>query len=134
MNDKALPDGYESRDSYGFTALIGPLFRRRGESEMVFGMRLAPHHMNLSEVAHGGLLTAFADNCMGETVYRAAEAACTTISLTVSFVAPGRVGDWIECSGSITRATASLVFISGRIWCGERTLLEAQGIWKILRR
>lgn len=134
MQDSAPPAGFQPHDGAGFTAHIGPLFRRRDADGVVFGLRLAAHHMNLADVAHGGLLAAFADNCMGETVYRSVKAPCTTITLTASFVAPGRVGDWVECSGAITRETASLVFISGRVWSADRTLLDAQGIWKILRR
>lgn len=134
MQDDAPPDGFELRESSGFTAHIGPLYRRREAESYVFGLRLAARHMNLAGVAHGGLLTAFADNCLGETVYRTVKAPCTTITLTASFVAPGHVGDWVECSGVITRATASLVFISGRVWCADRTLLATQGIWKLLRQ
>lgn len=134
MNDDTAPAGFELRDDQGFTAHIGPLFRRRMDGGLVFGLRLGTHHMNLANVAHGGLLTSFADNCLGEIVHRATKVASTTISLSVSFVAPGRMGDWIECSGTITRSTAALVFISGRVWCEDRTLLDAQGIWKILRR
>ncbi len=134
MQDHAPPEGFQPFDTTGFSTHIGPLFGRRAADGWVFGLRLAPQHMNNGGVAHGGALTAFADNCLGETVYRAAKAPCTTITLTVSFVAPGRVGDWVECAGTITRATASLVFISGRVWCEDRSLLDAQGIWKILRR
>ncbi len=133
MHDPLPPPDFELRDSDGFAALIGPLFRRETPEGASYGMRLASQHMNAGGVAHGGLLTAFADNCLGATVHRAVAAPCTTIGLTVSFVAPGRDGDWIECAGTITRATRSLVFISGRVWCGGLTLLDAQGIWKILR-
>ena len=55
-----------------------------------------------------------------------------TVSMTFDFVAPARVGDWVEGAGTITGRDADIFTVTGRIWCGERTIMAATGIFKAL--
>ncbi len=119
----------------GFGDLIGPMYIRKPREGRAFawGFRVADKHMNRGGVVHGGMLVAFADQCLGALVYYAGgRKPCSTIDLATSFVAPGKLGDWIEGTGEVTRVTRDLIFMRGRVHCGDRTLLDVKGIWKIL--
>lgn len=125
------------RDESGFGRLIGPLYVRKPKEGRSFawGFRAADKHMNPGGVVHGGMLVTFADQCFGALAYFAAgKRPCTTIDLSASFMAPGLPGDWIECTGAVSRVTRELVFVTGRITAGERTLVDLKGIWKRLDR
>ncbi|MBM3556959.1 MAG: PaaI family thioesterase [Alphaproteobacteria bacterium] len=58
---------------------------------------------------------------------------CVTISLNTDFVSGAKPGDWIDGEAEITRKTRNLVFVSGRLSVEGKTVLNASGIWKILR-
>lgn len=133
-----IPPHFELlRDESGFGRLIGPLHVRKPKEGRSFawGFRAVEKHLNPGGVVHGGMLVTFADQCFGALAYFAAgKKPCSTIDLSASFVAPGRPGDWIECTGAVSRVTRELVFVTGRVTAGERTLVDLKGIWKRLDR
>ena len=134
----ALPPGYELiRGANGFMALTGPVYVRkpRDGQTLAWGFRAEPQHLNPAGIVHGGMLVTFADQMLGALAfYAAGRKASSTIDLACSFVAPGRLGDWIECTGEVVRSTASVVFLHGRVFVGQRTLVDVKGIWKVLVR
>jgi uncharacterized protein (TIGR00369 family) len=134
----ALPPGYEPMwREEGFVALTGPLYVRKPKNghTLAWAFRAGPQHLNPGGVVHGGMLVTFADHALGAMVFFAAgKKPCSTIDLACSFVAPGRPGDWIECTSEVVRSTASLIFMHGRVFVGARTLLDVKGIWKIQER
>lgn len=131
-----IPPGYEIlRKQTGFSELVGPFYVRkpRDGHTFSFAFRVLPQHLNQGGVVHGGMLVSFVDNALGAMVFKATgNKPCSTISLDCNFVAPGRLGDWIECAGEVGRVTSTLVFLDGRVMAGERVLMQAKGIWKIL--
>ena len=131
-----IPEHFELlRGDVGFGALIGPLYLRKPREGRIYawGFRATEKHLNPGGVVHGGMLVSFADQCLGAVVFFAAgRTPCSTIDLASSFAAPGRLGDWVECTGAATRVTRDLVFMTGRVYVGERTLVDVKGIWKIL--
>jgi uncharacterized protein (TIGR00369 family) len=133
-----IPSHFELlRDASGFGQLIGPLYVRKPSENRRFawGFRAADKHLNPGGVVHGGMLVTFADQTFGALAYFAAgKRPCTTIDLSASFMAPGLPGDWIECTGAVSRVTRELVFVTGRITAGERVLVDLKGIWKRLDR
>ena len=56
----------------------------------------------------------------------------STISLNSNFVSLGLLDEIVECEATITKMTRSLIFVEGSIKSGEKTILSASGIWKIL--
>lgn len=142
MNDGSprldVPPHYEPlRGDVGFSELAGPLYVRKPKDgqTLAWAFRAEPKHLNRGGVVHGGMLMTFADHMLGSVVYFAAgKKPCSTIQLDVSFVAPGRPGDWIECSGEVVRTTSSLIFVRGQVTAGDRTLADCKGIWKVLDR
>ena len=117
----------------GFDALIGPLWRRPTPGGWTCAFRAEPKHANRRGVVHGGMLVTFADHALGMSVWTAVgEKPCATATLNADFVGAVRPGDWVECEAEITRVTNALVFVRGRLFVGERTVMTATGIWKRL--
>ena len=55
-----------------------------------------------------------------------------TISLSVQFVSPGTIGDFIEVDAEIIRQTRTIIFLRGVLYAGARVIATAEGIWKVL--
>lgn len=136
--DADIPEHFELlRGNVGFGALIGPLYLRKPRDGRIYawGFRATEKHLNPAGIVHGGMLVSFADTCLGALAFFAGgKALSSTIDLASSFVAPGRAGDWIECTGAVTRTTRDLVFVTGRVYVGDRTLVDLKGIWKKIQR
>ncbi len=118
----------------GFEELIGPIYgAKAGDGDYRLAFRAEDRHGNPQGVVHGGMLMTLVDAVMGIAVYRAiGKRRCATISLNCSFVASGRVGDWLEASAEVVRRGRSVVFMRGDIHAGDRRLITADGVWKVL--
>lgn len=136
MNDTAtpLPDGAEDISSGGFNLFAGPFYRLADDGgTRRFAFVALPKHMNSAGSVHGGLLMTFADIAMSRTSRLATGArSCSTVALSCDFAGPGRQGDLIEIRVRVTKTTRTLVFLSGGIAAGERALMTATGLWKII--
>jgi uncharacterized protein (TIGR00369 family) len=128
--------GWKPLPAEGYPALIGPFWARREPGEARawrYGLLAEPRHLNLGGVVHGGMLMSFADDVLGMTVWEAAgRKMCTTVQLNTHFIAPARVGDFIEGTADVLRATRTVVFVRGLLSVEGRTLVAADGVWKIL--
>ena len=146
-----LPDHGEHDDSVpeGFAVLFpdepfemhaGPHYFRGERGNRVAGMRVKPVHTSASEFAHGGALLAFADSALTAYAMDATGSIdadnrdverVATITLNAEFIAPARVGDWVECRGQVTKLTGSLAFVRGEVTVDGTTILTCS---TVLRR
>ncbi len=119
-----------------FLELIGPLYRKTEPDLPVFGLRADERHINSAGLVHGGVLTAILDVTMGETASAgtARDDFFLTLGLDCQFVAPGRLGDWIEGRAEITRMGKSIAFLSGKLTCEDRVLITGRAIFKPIPR
>ncbi len=127
--------GWRRMPAEGYPALIGPFWakRREGGEGWRYGFLAEPRHLNDGGVIHGGMLMSFADDVLGLTVWEAAgRRMCTTVQLNTHFIAPLRVGEFLEGEAEILRATRTVVFVRGLLRVGDRTCVAADGVWKIL--
>lgn len=131
-----VPDGYVPIFPDGFNAYIGPILGKFDGPEMgphhfIFDVR--PEHLNGGDMMHGGMLMALADVVLGSTVAQSIGGMGSTIALNCDFLAGAQPGTRIEGEATISRKTNSVVFVSGRLFSGDKTLLTASGIWKVLK-
>ncbi|MDI3306341.1 MAG: PaaI family thioesterase [Acetobacteraceae bacterium] len=125
--------GWKRMDAEGYPALIGPFFAKREGEGWRYGFLAEPRHRNAGGVVHGGMLMSFADDVLGITVWTAAgRKPCTTVQLNTQFIAPVRVGDFVEGRAEVLRTTRSVLFVRGMLTVGDRTVAHADGVWKIL--
>jgi acyl-coenzyme A thioesterase PaaI-like protein len=128
--------GWKPLPLEGYPALLGPYWarRREGGEGWRYGFLAEPKHRNDGGVVHGGMLMSFADDILGMTVWEAAgRRQVTTVHLSTHFIAPARLGDFVECEAEVMRTTRTLVFVRGTLMVDDRTCISAEGVWKILR-
>jgi uncharacterized protein (TIGR00369 family) len=127
-------EGWEKQDDDGFLGLVGPLWQRQDEDGWRLRLLAQPKHHNRRGVVHGGVLMTFADRAMG-TVVRGMTAGNpqATVQLDMHFLDAAEVGDVIEATCRIEKATRTLVFVQGTLAVGTRVVATAKGIWKLLR-
>lgn len=127
-------DGWTRRRSQGpFTQLVGPIWIKREADGSACAFLAEERHANARGVIHGGMLMSFADHMLGWLVWDAVDKRpCATVSLNNQFIAAAKPGDWVEMRGRIIRKTRSLIFVQGTMNVGDRIVLTAEGIWKVL--
>ncbi len=135
VNDAATPvrEGWKPMRLQEFSEFIGPfLYRREGEGYR-YAFQADQRHVNINGVLHGGMLMTFIDQAMGSAVFEAVgRRKCATAQLNTHFMGPVKPGDFVECDSDVMRVTRSLVFMRGILRVGDRPVLAADGVWKIL--
>jgi len=138
MNDHhaGLPEGAVEVSVAAFSKYVGPIYRLPNTEDGTikrFAFIVVEKHMNSAGSVHGGMLMTLADLAMGQTSRLASGAkSCSTVSLNCDFLGPGRLGDMIEARVRVTRRSRTMVFLSGELVAGDRILLVATGLWKIV--
>lgn len=92
--------------------------------EVEIGLEVEPHHLNLVGTLHGGMIAAAADTAMGlayRTVLEAGTSHVTT-TLSVAFLAPGRVGE-VLARGRVVKTGRRVGYAEGEVLDAEGTLL-----------
>lgn len=126
-------EGWTSHDERGFLGLVGPVWQRLGPNGLELAFQASEKHENLRGVVQGGMLMTLADRMLGMIGRSHNEnRPQATLHLDVDFLAPVRIGDVVIGRGRMRRNTRSLMFIGGLLVVGEKTVLEANGIWKKL--
>lgn len=123
----------------GYGAFTGPIHRQQRPDGVRFLMRIAPHHLNGIDRMHGGMTMSLASLAMGEAARaevaaRSPQARARTLSFNCDFVSAGELGDVVTGEAHVTRATRSVLFLSGQFTVGPRILMTASGIYGIETR
>src|SRR3569832_773612 len=112
-----IPDGFRPfRFSTGFIEAIGPLYGKWDGSKLLMGFRCEMRHCNPGGVAHGGRLATFADLFIPIAARVQAKADvgfAPTVNLTLDYIAPAKVGSWVEGQGEFLRSGKTLFFAQG---------------------
>ena len=119
--------------SGGFAALVGPIFARREGDLWAYAFQSGQQHENRQGAVHGGMLMTFADHAIGAIAWEAGgRRKCVTMQLDCQFLSAAVPGDLIECRGEAVRSARSVIFMRGELTVGDRVVLSATGIWKIV--
>jgi uncharacterized protein (TIGR00369 family) len=120
-----------------FNGHLGNLYVKRGakgtRDEFVMGFRVQQHMCNPAGGLHGGMMMTVADlvGTMGGGTMTGLRKFLPTVSMTFDFVAPARIGDWVEGRAELVRQTRSLLFTNIYLTVGEEKILRASSIAKI---
>lgn len=138
MSDRpqALPPEAQEIATVGFNHYVGPFYRLPDMEEGAlkrFALVILENHMNSAGSVHGGVLMTLADMAMGHTsrIETGAQGG-STVSLNCDFVGPGRLGDLVEARVRISRRARTMIFLSAELFAGDRLLLVATGLWKMI--
>ena len=136
--EQNIPDGFTPLEAFGsFNDLTGPYYIAKRGERFVIGLRVSEKHVNGLNIAHGGLMLTLADTALSMAAYHGAPKGRFTVTsaLTSDFIAPARIGDWIEAEVELLRAGRSVIFTDCKVRKdgpeGE-VLLRASGSFQVL--
>jgi uncharacterized protein (TIGR00369 family) len=132
--DAPPPPGFVLSESRGpFTTHNGPVYHRLDGDIFRQGFRALSRHCNGHGIVHGGWLSAFADGVLGAAVWRATKVPSVTLRLNIDYLDMVRPGEWVEGAATITRATRTLAFARAELKATGRTVLAADGVFKLMK-
>ena len=120
MTDDDIPAGFEPHTRKSpLTDPWEPLYAKREGSAWHLGLRIREAHCNARGFAHGGLISALADNSMGLSLHLAISQSdpdrqlrgALTVSLAIDFVGSVSIGQWLEVFPRVIKGGGSLGFV-----------------------
>ncbi len=133
--DKKIPEGFaELTDVAGFAAANGPWFEKVEGARVIRGFLPGPQHANSLGIVHGGMMAAFLDSAMGTAVWHSLERRAVTLKLSLDYLGPGRVGDWLQAEGEVVGHDENMVQMRGRLYGRRHEVLTAIGTFALLSR
>ncbi|MEN9588396.1 MAG: hypothetical protein RLZZ481_182, partial [Pseudomonadota bacterium] len=115
-----------------FTTMIGPIYSKPDGAHLFrLGFRVAQEHLNIERVVHGGMLSTVADQAIGVNVAHANNQTndVLTMHLSVDFISPAVLGDWVEASVSLSKVSGRVRFGNCELRVGDRLVLKASAIF-----
>jgi uncharacterized protein (TIGR00369 family) len=116
-----------------------PLFARETGEAVQLAVEIREAHCNARGFAHGGLISALADNAMGLSAVRLArqqpeqaQASAVTVTLALDFLDSARVGEWLEVRPSVLKLGRTLAFAECRVVCGERLVARGNASFRMV--
>lgn len=135
-----MPDGYTRHTRRSpLTDPWEPLYARETGEAVHLAVEVREAHCNARGFAHGGFISALADNAMGLSVVRLArlqpgqeEASAVTVTLALDYLDTARIGEWLEVRPTVLKLGRSLAFAECRVVCGERLIARGNASFKMV--
>jgi uncharacterized protein (TIGR00369 family) len=132
--DQLISDGWTIVETAGFLNLVGPLWERMVDGEPEYALVAQEKHHNRRGMVQGGLLMTFADRACGMAArFVSGRPTMATVQLDVHFIDAGKIGETLMTRPRVIRTTRSLVFVTTEVKANERTIVTANGVFKILK-
>jgi uncharacterized protein (TIGR00369 family) len=134
--DDLIRDGYQTWDGVdAFEDWVGPFYFKQQEDGSYRSAFISEdRHKNGGGMLHGGLLMTFADFALFTIAKDHLDGMFVTLGFNAEFVSAGPAGALIEAKGEVTRATRSVIFVRGEIFCADRTIMTFSGIIKKIKQ
>jgi len=103
------------------------------EEPVRYGFRVEERHCNMRMVCHGGMLASFLDLCLarGATSSLAIRIGAPTMNLSVDYLNPARLGDWVESRVTVLRRTRQTAFVQALLLSGAHLLARGSAIYRL---
>ena len=114
-----------------------PIYSKTTADAVILGLRLAEPHTNSRGIAHGGFITAMADNAMGLSCGMKRDAGITrliTASLGVDFIASAKIGQWVAFEPEIIKLGNSLCFVQCFVTADGVRIARANGTFSVVTK
>jgi uncharacterized protein (TIGR00369 family) len=129
------PPGFVLSERRGpFTQHNGPFYHRPRQTGAEQGFLALKRHCNGFGIVHGGMLASFLDGLLGHAASLESAAPAVTIHLSLDYLSMARAGDWIQGVAAVTRSTRDMVFLDAHAFVGERDVVRATAIFKVMER
>ena len=131
----SIPYGFrELTEAIGFAEANGPWFEKIEGRRAIRGFRPGPQHANALGIVHGGMLAAFLDSAMGTAVWHQLERRSVTLRLSIDYLGPGKVGDWLQAEGEVVGYDENVAQVRGRLYGPRHDVLIGLGTFALLSR
>lgn len=131
----SIPEGFEPIDGLaGFALANGPWYEKTENGRALRGFLPGPQHANTLGIVHGGMLAAFLDSVMGTAVLRHLDRRAVTLKLSLDYLGPARVGDWLQAEGWVVGHDEHVAQVRGRLWGRRHEVLAGLGSFSLLSR
>jgi acyl-coenzyme A thioesterase PaaI-like protein len=136
-----IPEGYSRHfRTSPLTDPWEPLYSKAQNGAILLALRIRPAHCNSRGFAHGGLISALADNAMGLSLsealgerHKERPSGVVTISLALDFLGAGRIGQWLEIVPRVLRAGGSLGFADCLVRADDQPIARGNATFRIFR-
>ena len=112
------------------------LFQTDSEA-VVLGLRVAKPHTNQQGLVHGGLIATLADSAMAYScrqVMGSWASWMATISLTVDFVGPAQIGQWLTVESDVIKAGKTICFAQSLIKADNSVIARANATFRVVAK
>jgi uncharacterized protein (TIGR00369 family) len=132
----AVPEGFKLRHyGDGFIAANGPLYLKKLEHGIALGFRVERRHCNPMGICHGGMIATFCDMLLPISAHYLSQDLgrrfLPTISLQIDYLAPSKLGAWVQGEAQLLRSTRSMVFMQGLVSADGEAVARVSGVFKI---
>ena len=134
-----VPEGFEPfyRKS-PVTEPWEPIYCKKTAEALVLGVRLAKVHTNGRGFAHGGFISALADNAMGHSLVTTKldweKKSAITVSLSVDFLGVANIGQWVEFTTTFVKAGSTLCFTQCFVTADGAPCARANAVFRVVER
>ncbi|UGV27885.1 PaaI family thioesterase [Rhodopseudomonas boonkerdii] len=113
-----------------------PIYSKITDKAVILGLRIADAHTNSRGMAHGGLITALADNAMGLSCGHVAGGGTrlVTVNLSTDFLGPAEIGQWLEIVTDVVKTGSRLCFAQALITADGIPCARANGTFSVAVR
>ena len=131
----SIPSGFrELTEASGFAAANGPWFEKIEDGRAIRGFLPGPQHANALGIVHGGMLAAFLDSAMGVSVWQTLQRRAVTLTRSLDYLGPARIGDWLEAVGEVVGHDEHMAQVRGRLYGPRHQVLGGLGAFALLSR
>jgi uncharacterized protein (TIGR00369 family) len=137
MTTTDIPEGFERHFRRGpLTEPWEPIYSKRTNDAVIVGLRIATPHTNSRGMAHGGLITTLADNTMGLNcgVKLGGGARLLTVSLSIDFIGPAQIGQWLQVETDVIKAGGTLCFAQCAVTADGEICARANATFRVVRK
>lgn len=115
----------------GFHTMMGQIYGRIEDGSLVCGFRCSPRHLNNNGTCHGGMIASFSDFSAYQLrlIPELADVTTPTASLSIEYLRPIRLGDWVEARMQVTRQGSRLMFTRVTGTVGDKLVFTATGLF-----
>jgi uncharacterized protein (TIGR00369 family) len=134
--DDDPPEGYVAMPSgSGFNQIVGPVYGRMQNGKLSLGMRIGHRHVNPHDTCHGGILASFADMqvYVSQQQSHLRYTLMPTVSMSIDFITPARLGNWLEGRTTLIQATKSTLFQQTLAVVGNQPIIRASCVYRITK-
>jgi len=134
-----IPHGFHAHDRRSpVTDAWRPIYSRTDTESITLALRVDDQHCNGRGFLHGGVIASLADNAMGLSAHRAAEArgrpidgGALTLGLSVDYLSVAERGTWIEMRCRVHDLGRSIGVVDCLVATGdERTIARANASFR----